>query len=269
MGRGLKSIPWKIGVMLRPVLPTCGIVCFFYPSLRARSRESVKRYKNLLADIFPQSQRSVKNEKDLKGVFDALLKSEPRFIRLRDEEGRTPRRQSSGAIARDNNGLLPIHLASIKGHIDVVRALLQYWPDSRELLNCHGQNILHVAAKSRGHNMGGHSLNSWDIFVLRRLTWAALKAAGAPLAYCRKAVNGKKKQASMQLEQVNIDSYKDRFNTLLLVSTLIATVTFAAGCTIPGGYNNIEPDQGMPTMLKHKLATLPLLGITLTKARRK
>ncbi|CAL5336836.1 unnamed protein product [Camellia sinensis] len=203
-GRVLKSIPGKMGVMLRRVLPICGIVCFFYPSLRARSRLFVKQYKNLLADIFPQSQ----------GVFDALLKSEP----------------SSGAIARDNNGLLPIHLASIKGHVDVVRGLLQYWPDLRELLNCHGQNILHVAAKSRGHNM----------------------AAGAPLAYCRKAVSANKKQASMQLEQVSIDSYKDRFNTLLLVSTLIATVTFAVGCTIPGGYNNIEPDQGMPTMLKHK-----------------
>ncbi|CAL5394628.1 unnamed protein product [Camellia sinensis] len=79
-GRGLNSIPWKMGVMLRQVLPICGIVCFFYPSLRARSRQSVKRYKNLLADIFPRFQ----------GVFDALLKSEPRFIRLRDEEGRTP-----------------------------------------------------------------------------------------------------------------------------------------------------------------------------------
>ncbi|CAL5394615.1 unnamed protein product [Camellia sinensis] len=137
-GRGLKSIPWKMGVMLRRVLPICGIVCFFYPSLRARSRQSVKQCKNLLADIFPGSQ----------GVFDALLKSEPRFIRLRDEEGRTPRRQSSGAIARDNNGLLPIHLASIKGHVDVVRGLLQYWPDSRELLNCHGQNILHVEQRT-------------------------------------------------------------------------------------------------------------------------
>ncbi|KAL7217799.1 hypothetical protein ACSBR2_011102 [Camellia fascicularis] len=75
--------------------------------------------------------------------------------------------------------------------------------------------------------LGGHSLNLWDIFILRRLTWTALKATGAPLAYCRKALNAKKKQASMQLEQVTIDSYKDRFNTLLLVSTLIATVTFA------------------------------------------
>ncbi|CAL5336831.1 unnamed protein product [Camellia sinensis] len=138
-GRGLKSIPWKMGVMLRRVLPICGIVCFFYPSLRARSRQSVKQCKNLLADIFPGSQVS---------VFDALLKSEPRFIRLRDEVQYLLGRQSSGAIARDNNGLLPIHLASIKGHVDVVRGLLQYWPDSRELLNCHGQNILHVEQRT-------------------------------------------------------------------------------------------------------------------------
>ncbi|CAL5336835.1 unnamed protein product [Camellia sinensis] len=201
LGRGLKSIPWKMGVM-------SGFAHLWY---------------SLFLLSFPPGKVERVCEARNRGVFDALVKSEPRFIRLRDEEGRTPRRQSSGAIARDNNGLLPIHLASIKGHVDVARALLQYWPDSRELLNCHGQNILHVAAKSRGHKM----------------------AAGAPLAYCRKAVNAKKKQASMQLEKVNIDSYKDRFNTLLFVSTLIATVTFAAGCTIPGGYNNIEPDQGI------------------------
>ncbi|KAI8005580.1 Protein ACCELERATED CELL DEATH 6 [Camellia lanceoleosa] len=261
------------------------------------------------------------------GVLDALLKSEPRFIQLGDEEGRTPLhlaaslgyleeaqyllgRQSSGAVARDNNGLFPIHLASIKGHVDVVQALLQYWPDSRELLNCHGQNILHVAAKCGGHNMVSYILQTpeleklinmrdkhgntplhlatmdwhpkivstltWDERVdlklvnnegmtaldsaeyqmermpsfRKQLTWTAFKAAGAPRAYCRKALNAKKKQASMQLEQWNIDSYKDRVNTLLLVSTLVATVTFAAGFTIPGGYNNSDPDQGVATMLK-------------------
>ncbi|KAL7250695.1 hypothetical protein ACSBR1_012672 [Camellia fascicularis] len=58
-GRGLNSIPWKMGVMWRRVLPICGKVCFFYPSLRARSRQPVKRYKNLFADIFPRSQSSV------------------------------------------------------------------------------------------------------------------------------------------------------------------------------------------------------------------
>ncbi|KAI8008442.1 Protein ACCELERATED CELL DEATH 6 [Camellia lanceoleosa] len=115
-----------------------------------------------------------------RGVLKALLKSEPRFVQLGDEEGRTPLhlaaslghleevqyllgRQSSGAVARDNNGLFPIHLASIKGHVDVVQALLQYWPDSRELLNCHGQNILHVAAKSGGLNMVSYILQTPEL----------------------------------------------------------------------------------------------------------
>ncbi|KAL7219375.1 hypothetical protein ACSBR2_012442 [Camellia fascicularis] len=141
-GRGLNSIPWKMGVMSGRVLPICGKVCFFYPSLRARSRQPVKRYKNLFADIFPRSQSSV-------GL--TFCNSCASYLLGR---------QSSGAIARDNNGLLPIHLASIKGHIDVVRALLQYWPDSRELLNRHGQNILHVAAKRRGHNMVSYILQT-------------------------------------------------------------------------------------------------------------
>ena len=49
-----------------------------------------------------------------------------------------------------------------------------------------------------------------------------------------------------------MDIYRDRVNTLLLVATLVATVSFAAGFTVPGGYNNSEPDQGMATMLRHK-----------------
>lgn len=45
-----------MGVVSRQVLPFCGSLCFFCPSMRARSRQPVKRYKKLLADIFPRSQ---------------------------------------------------------------------------------------------------------------------------------------------------------------------------------------------------------------------
>lgn len=45
-----------MGVISRQVLPFCGSLCFFCPSVRARSRQPVKRYKKLLADIFPKSQ---------------------------------------------------------------------------------------------------------------------------------------------------------------------------------------------------------------------
>ncbi|XP_013607471.1 PREDICTED: uncharacterized protein LOC106314072 [Brassica oleracea var. oleracea] len=44
------------------------------------------------------------------------------------------------------------------------------------------------------------------------------------------------------------DKNKDYVNTLLVVAALVATVTFAAGFTIPGGFNSSEPNQGLPTL---------------------
>ncbi|PPS01038.1 hypothetical protein GOBAR_AA19625 [Gossypium barbadense] len=45
------------GVISRQVMPACGSLCFFCPSLRTRSRQPVKRYKVLIADIFPRKKR--------------------------------------------------------------------------------------------------------------------------------------------------------------------------------------------------------------------
>ena len=47
------------GVISRQVLPVCGSLCFFCPALRARSRQPVKRYKKLIADIFPRTPVSI------------------------------------------------------------------------------------------------------------------------------------------------------------------------------------------------------------------
>ena len=44
------------------------------------------------------------------------------------------------------------------------------------------------------------------------------------------------------------DKIKDYVNTLLLVAALVATVTFAAGFTIPGGFNSSGPKLGMATL---------------------
>ncbi|PIN25097.1 hypothetical protein CDL12_02162 [Handroanthus impetiginosus] len=45
---------------------------------------------------------------------------------------------------------------------------------------------------------------------------------------------------------------KEKVNTLLLVSTLVATVTFAAAFTLPAGYNSSGTDSGIVTMLRDK-----------------
>lgn len=43
---------------------------------------------------------------------------------------------------------------------------------------------------------------------------------------------------------------KERVNTLMLVSTLVTTLTLAAGFTMPGGYDSSSLDPGMATMLR-------------------
>ncbi|XP_042496294.1 protein ACCELERATED CELL DEATH 6-like [Macadamia integrifolia] len=46
------------------------------------------------------------------------------------------------------------------------------------------------------------------------------------------------------------DKFKERISTVAVVATLIMTVTFAAGFTVPGGYNSDGPHKGMATLLK-------------------
>lgn len=58
-----------MGVMSRRVVPACGNLCFFCPSMRARSRQPVKRYKKFLADIFPRNQVGFHNVAPWEVVF--------------------------------------------------------------------------------------------------------------------------------------------------------------------------------------------------------
>ncbi|CAH8273295.1 unnamed protein product [Arabidopsis lyrata] len=45
------------------------------------------------------------------------------------------------------------------------------------------------------------------------------------------------------------DKHKDNVNALLLVANLVATVAFAAGFTIPGGFSSAPPNLGMANEL--------------------
>ncbi|XWS13233.1 hypothetical protein CRYUN_Cryun36dG0020200 [Craigia yunnanensis] len=54
-----------MGVMSRRVVPVCGNLCFVCPSMRARSRQPVKRYKKLLSDIFPRNQDAEPNDRKI------------------------------------------------------------------------------------------------------------------------------------------------------------------------------------------------------------
>eukprot|EP01018_Ginkgo_biloba_P032611 Gb_14070 [translate_table: standard] len=71
-----------MGIMSRRVLPICGNLCFFCPSLRARSRQPVKRYKKLLADIFPRSQDEEPNDRKIAKLCEYASKNPMRVPKI-------------------------------------------------------------------------------------------------------------------------------------------------------------------------------------------
>ncbi|KAB2631306.1 hypothetical protein D8674_008825 [Pyrus ussuriensis x Pyrus communis] len=70
------------GVISRQVLPACGTLCFFCPALRARSRQPVKRYKKLIADIFPRNQEEGPNDRKIGKLCEYVAKNPLRIPKI-------------------------------------------------------------------------------------------------------------------------------------------------------------------------------------------
>ncbi|PON87825.1 Protein accelerated cell death [Trema orientale] len=140
---------------------------------------------------------------------------------------------------RDSKGNTPLHLATAGGHAKVVSILT--WDSRVELglMNGEGKTALDVAVSYSGKQPS----------FRERLTWLALRNAGAPRApHHSSSAVGSNFQDSRQTQEetANTEFYKDRINTLILVSTLIVTITFAAGLTSPsggGGGNDSDSDE--------------------------
>ncbi|KAG5545347.1 hypothetical protein RHGRI_017722 [Rhododendron griersonianum] len=138
---------------------------------------------------------------------------------------------------KDDEGNTPLHVATICGHPRIVRALTGDERVDLELGNNDGLTALDIAEEYM------ERMASFQ----KRLTWMALRVAGAPRS--PHANVSKTKKSSSAGQNSELENYKDKVNVVLLVATLVAAVTFTAGFTVPGGYNNSNPDQGMATML--------------------
>ncbi|KAJ0093087.1 hypothetical protein Patl1_26346 [Pistacia atlantica] len=74
-----------MGVMSRRVVPVCGNLCFFCPSMRARSRQPVKRYKKLLAELFPRNQDAEPNDRKIGKLCEYASKNPLRIPKITDQ----------------------------------------------------------------------------------------------------------------------------------------------------------------------------------------
>ncbi|KAG7652947.1 Ankyrin repeat-containing domain superfamily [Arabidopsis suecica] len=135
---------------------------------------------------------------------------------------------------QDVDGNTPLHLASKHGYPMVVNMLT--WNDGINLttLNNDGSTALDIAETLKDNN---------TYVLYKRLIWMALVSAGAPNGPNPIPLN------MSQSRKQNPERYKDSVNTLMVTATLVATVTFAAGLTLPGGYMSSGPDLGMAALV--------------------
>ncbi|KAL3624768.1 hypothetical protein CASFOL_031436 [Castilleja foliolosa] len=239
----------------------------------AASLGYLEEVRYLLRQYAPSATR--KDKKGLLPIHLATIKGHVDIVRLLLRDC-----PDSGELL-DNDGRNILHLAARNGRCNVVKYILGN-RDLDDLINMKdkkGNTSLHLSAMfyypkiasaltwddrvdiTSVNDIGMTALDvseyyySWyDPTFCQglpreiRLTWAALKSAGTPRSPTASKHTSKKKSPST-------DRYKDRVNTLLLVATLVATVTFAAGFTMPGGYNTTSgsSDLGMATMSRSRV----------------
>ncbi|KAH9627082.1 hypothetical protein KSS87_023770 [Heliosperma pusillum] len=71
-----------MGVISRTLFPACESMCICCPALRSRSRQPVKRYKKLIADIFPKSPDGQANERKIVKLCEYAAKNPVRIPKI-------------------------------------------------------------------------------------------------------------------------------------------------------------------------------------------
>nr|XP_011466140.1 PREDICTED: uncharacterized protein LOC101313033 isoform X1 [Fragaria vesca subsp. vesca] len=71
-----------MGIISRKIFPACGNMCVCCPAMRSRSRQPVKRYKKLLAEIFPKSPDGPSNERKIVKLCEYAAKNPFRIPKI-------------------------------------------------------------------------------------------------------------------------------------------------------------------------------------------
>ncbi|KAK3404685.1 hypothetical protein EUGRSUZ_K00998 [Eucalyptus grandis] len=155
--------------------------------------------------------------------------------------------------SKDVNGNTPLHLASMHNHCEVMRSLTKEKGIDLRLRNNDGLTALDVAMEFR-------SLSTINSALLGR---AILIGAGVPQSEGQNILSRTEHIAGPS-KACRPEWMRDQINTRLLVATLVASVTFTAGFTLPGGYNaSNDRDPGTATMLQSRTFQLFVIFDTL------
>ncbi|XP_022732194.1 protein ACCELERATED CELL DEATH 6-like [Durio zibethinus] len=179
----------------------------------------------------------------------------------------------------DNEQQNILHFAAKNGNIDAVSFILKL-PEMEDLVNAadmYGNTPLHLAAKNfhssivyiltRNAKVDIRAINKSNETALavvqssddrgmelqKHLTLKALKRS-----YAKRAINPNDVVDNEEFSYVEVGKVAERggkksremAQIISVMATLIATFTFTAAFTIPGGFINNGPDEGMATLIR-------------------
>ncbi|OMP03356.1 hypothetical protein COLO4_10465 [Corchorus olitorius] len=136
----------------------------------------------------------------------------------------------------DVDGNIPLHLAAINYHSSVVRLLSKN--PSVEIRTVNNSNRTALAIVQSSHDRG--------MELQKHLTLKALKNS-----YKRRAINLADVSENAEFsEEIDKDSKSRAMaQTISVMATLIATFTFTAAFTLPGGLKSDLPDEGTALLI--------------------
>ncbi|KAF5181664.1 Ankyrin repeat, partial [Thalictrum thalictroides] len=175
-----------------------------------------------------------------------------------------------------------LHHAAYNGDVSIIADIIKFCPSCLELVDNEGKNFLHIAAKWEKVQVVKHVLGARDIPVSvlndqdndgntplhiaaitgnetltrcflfdPRVVKTTVNKDGQPVLHAIKFSYDKRKAGVFDIvDTVDQSDLKDQRDFDLVVGALIATVSFTAGITVPGGYISDGPNQGMAVLSK-------------------
>ncbi|XP_018721080.2 protein ACCELERATED CELL DEATH 6 [Eucalyptus grandis] len=146
---------------------------------------------------------------------------------------------------RDNDGNTPLHLATLPWHPVVLLDLVLDKRVDCNLLNNECLTALDFATEQ---------IRRTGPMLQKRLPSMILKSAGAPTSKDLAVYRSRNQEIMAEFTVLALQTggiLRGQANARSIIATLVATVTFAAGFAIPGGFvESSQPNPGTATMLK-------------------
>ncbi|XP_058000453.1 uncharacterized protein LOC110662547 isoform X2 [Hevea brasiliensis] len=161
---------------------------------------------------------------------------------------------------QDNEGNTALHLATLQGHGKIFLLLTNDRRADKTIMNKDCLAVVDIIDSRRVFNF---FRQGWMIFQLsiagglasleqgrnKKIEARTEREKGVVENHGDEEVEDKRLKPEGP-EVLSFNHLRNMASTNILVSTLIATVSFAAAFTVPGGYKNEGPDEGMPVFIK-------------------